>query len=82
MLDLIDQYIAALPNDRQKDEIAPIREEIATELNIHNLDRFADFVRLADDEKMKPDQKLSLAISGWFLGSGEATENLSVAIAL
>jgi pimeloyl-ACP methyl ester carboxylesterase len=82
VLSLIDEYIAALPNDRQKDEIAPIREEIATDLSIHNLDRFADFIRLADDEKMKPDQKLSLAISGWFLGGGEATENLSVAIAL
>lgn len=82
VIDLFDKFWDELPNDRQKDELKPIREEIVQELNIHNLDRMADFVRLADDEKMKPDQKLSLAVSGWYLGPGEATENLSVAIAL
>lgn len=82
VIELFDKFLAELPDDRQKDELAPIREEIATELNIHNIDRMADFLRLADAEEMKADQKLSLAVSGWYLGKGEATENLSVAIAL
>ena len=51
-------------------------------LNGSNLDRMADYLRLADDAATKADQKLSLAISGWYLGKGEATENLSVAIAM
>ncbi len=81
-IELFDKHLAELPDDRQKDELKPIREELVNELTIHNLDRLADYLRLADDEKMKADQKLSLAISGWFLGKGEATENLSVGIAL
>lgn len=79
---LFDKHLEELPDDRQREELKPIREEIVNELNIQTLDRMADYLRLADDEKMKPDQKLSLAVSGWFLGGGEATENLSVAIAL
>lgn len=81
-IELFDKHLGELPDDRQKDELKPIREELVQELSVHNLDRLADYLRLADDEKMKADQKLSLAISGWFLGQGEATENLSVGIAL
>ncbi|HTN74769.1 MAG TPA: peptidase, partial [Pirellulaceae bacterium] len=82
VLSLIDQHIEALPDDKQKDELVVIREEIAEDLSIHNLPRFADYLRLADDDDLKPDQKLSLAITGWFLGSNNAAENISVAISL
>ena len=51
-------------------------------MNIHALDRMADFLRLADDDTLKPDQKIALAVSGWLLGSGEATDNLAVAVSL
>jgi predicted esterase len=51
-------------------------------LNIHNLNRMADYWRLADDASMTADQKLALAISGWVLGSGSGTENLAVALSL
>jgi predicted esterase len=82
VMELFDKHLAELPNDKQKEELAPIRTEIAAELSIHNLERFADYLRLSDDPNTKADQKLSLAISGWLVGKGEATENLSVAIAL
>jgi predicted esterase len=53
-------------------------DEIARDLTIHTLDRMADYLRLADDPALAPQQKLSLAISGWLLGSGSAVENLAV----
>ena len=37
----------------------------------------ADYLRLADDAKIAAEQKLSLAISGWLLGSGAAIDNLA-----
>src|SRR4029453_14875070 len=42
----------------------------------------ADYLRLADDAKMPAEQKLSLAISGWLLGSGAAIDNLAVSVSL
>ncbi len=56
----------------------PALDEIRNYLNINTLDRMADYLRFADDDKMKPEQKLSLAVSGWLLGSGSATENAAV----
>lgn len=82
VLGLMDGLLAKLTDDKQREKIAPVRAEIGAELNYHNLVRMADFLRLADDESLPPDQRLSLAISGWYLGQGEATENLSVAISL
>lgn len=82
VLALMDQFLAELTDDKQREKIAPIREEIGTNLNYHNLVRMADFLRLADAGDLTPDRKLSLAISGWYLGNGEATENLSVAVSL
>jgi len=62
--------------------IEPIQEEIKNELNIHTLDRFDDFLRLAESDKLEPEQKVSLAISNWLLGSGEGIENLAVSLSV
>ena len=61
---------AALKSDTTRESVKPIVGEIKAELNINTLDRMADYLRLADDPKMPAEQKLSLAISGWLLGSG------------
>ncbi len=81
-LALIAENINAIEDEAIKAELAPIEQEIKDELNIHALDRMADFLRLADDASLKPDQRVALAISGWLLGSGEAIDNLAVAISL
>src|SRR4029453_5094692 len=52
------------------------------ELNVHTLDRMADYLRLADNAASSPEQKLSLAISGWLLGSGAGSENLATSVSL
>ena len=81
-LELIAGHVQELAAHKSKAQIDLIAQEIRSELNINSLDRLADYLRLADDEKLTPDQKLALAISGWLLGSGAATENLAEALSL
>jgi hypothetical protein len=38
----------------------------------------ADFLRLATDPGLEPDEKLSLAISGWLLGPNSGVETLGI----
>jgi predicted esterase len=81
-LKLLEKHVAALADEKIKARLEPVRAEIAGELNFNTLDRMADYLRLADDEKLSTDQKLALAVSGWLLGSGSGTENLAVALSL
>ena len=81
-LQLLDRHVAALKEEAMRFALQPIREEIRRELNIHTLNRMADYLRLADDDAMTVDQKLALAITGWLLGSGAGAENLAVALSL
>jgi tetratricopeptide (TPR) repeat protein len=80
-LALLKEHQAALdPKDAAG--VKTICDEITAELNIHTLDRMADYLRLSDDTTTTADQKLSLAISGWLLGSGAGVDNLSVSKSL
>lgn len=75
-------HLEALEDAELKAEIAAVVEEIGAELNINNLERMADYLRLADDEKLAVEQRLALAISGWMLGNGAGIDNLAVASSL
>ncbi len=81
-LELLAENINKLEDVAIKAKLEPIQQEVKDELNIHTLDRMADFLRLADDPSLKPDQKVALAISGWLLGTGAALDNLAVAMSL
>jgi predicted esterase len=65
-----------------KKKLEPYYKEIVRDLNVNTMDRMADFLRLADDEKLTADQKVALALSGWILGNGSGTENTAVAMSL
>ncbi len=78
----LDAQLAELTDDALRAQIAPIVEEIRTDLNVNNLERMADYLRLADDDDLKVEQRLALAISGWMLGSGAGLDNLAVAASL
>jgi predicted esterase len=81
-IELIAENINKIEDAAIKAKLEPIEQELKDELNIHALDRMADFLRLDDDPSLKPDQKVALAISGWLLGTGEALDNLAVAVSL
>ncbi|MEN6450918.1 MAG: PHB depolymerase family esterase [Thermoguttaceae bacterium] len=71
--------------DRLKDTIAkenlkPILDEIAKEVDQDTLDRLAAFLQTADDAQTPDAEKLALAVSGWLLGADAATPKLPMAI--
>lgn len=78
----INEFIGQLEDTEQKVRAEKIRDEIAAELNYNTLDRMSTFLRLLDDEKLAPKQKLSLAISGWLIGTDSASENLALSLSL
>ncbi|MCC7083528.1 MAG: peptidase [Pirellulales bacterium] len=67
---------AGLPDSALREKVEPLVKEITADMRIGTLDRMATYRRFADDPKSTPEQKLSLAISGWLLGANEASENL------
>ncbi len=82
LLKQLDELAAGLTDDKPRAEAQAIVAEIRRELNFNTLDRLADYLRLADDAASSPEQKLSLAISGWLLGSGSAVENFGTSLSL
>ena len=51
-------------------------------MNFNTLDRMAAFEQSLDDEDMASDEKLSLACSGWLMGTNQAIRKLPVAASL
>jgi pimeloyl-ACP methyl ester carboxylesterase len=82
VLKLLAEHAAELKAEATREGVKGIVTEIKSDLNINTLDRMADYLRLADDAKMSAEQKMSLAISGWLLGSGAAIDNLGVSLSL
>ena len=71
------------PTQALRKQLAPIREEIAAELNFNTLGRMAAFREMADDASISPQDKLALAISGWLLGQpGRRRRSFSTALSL
>ncbi len=75
-------YAAQVQDESLKQRLAVFGKELTAELSLNTLDRMATYRRLADDEKLTPNQKLSLMVSAWLLGPDEASENLTVALSL
>lgn len=82
VLALMTEHLAKIENEEIRTRATVLCKEISAELNIHSLERMADYLRLSDDPKYTAEQKLSLAISGWLLGSGNGTDNLAVSLSL
>jgi pimeloyl-ACP methyl ester carboxylesterase len=63
----------------QTEAVKQLKTELETELNQTNVLRLDAFLRLADDPTLPAQQKLALILSGWLMGSSNATENLAIA---
>ena len=59
-------------------ELVPMVEEIAEHLSPATLSRLADYQRLGGVDNIPLENRVSLAISGWLLGSGAGQQNLAV----
>ncbi|MDG2380232.1 MAG: peptidase [Pirellulaceae bacterium] len=78
----LNDLIRATENKRWQGELESVQRELAEELGSNMLPRLADFQRLSDDLNMPNENKLALLISGWVVGSGAASQNLSEALSL
>jgi predicted esterase len=78
----LDAHAAEIKDSKVRGDVEPILQEIRAELNMTTFDRMADYLRLASDATMTPEQKIALAISGWLLGSGSGDKNVAVATSL
>ncbi len=64
----------------QKRLIANVKKEIEDNLNPANVERFATFRRFFDDQSQSLQQKVSYAISSWYVGSSAASNNFAVSM--
>lgn len=71
-----------LGENQQATALAATIDEIAKNLSLNTIDRLADFARLKDDKTLAVDQRIALALGGWFLGPGSGVDNFAVAISL
>jgi predicted esterase len=72
----LEQLTVDLKDAPLRDKVSPVVKEIKDKLRIATLDRMATYGRFANDPNSTPEQKLALAISGWLLGSNDASENI------
>ncbi len=82
VLSLLKTHLDAVEDSSLRQQLEGACDEIRRELNYHTLDRMAAFERLVDDPKLSAQQKVSLAVSGWLLGTHSATENVLVSLSL
>ena len=68
--------------EEQADALKRFKEQVTSDLNQHNLFRLDSFAGLSADPNNKDQQNVALAISGWLLGSNNATDNWAVAQSL
>jgi predicted esterase len=74
--------VALIENPDQRGLVAPIADEIVKELGHETVSRLAPFVQLRDDASLKPEEKASLAITGWLLGENDAKQEVQTALTL
>ena len=75
---LTDQVL----DDVQRGILRSFLNELETDISELNVDRLAAFVRVVGDTEQSVEQKISLALSGWLLGSNFAIDNLAVSMSL
>jgi dihydroneopterin aldolase len=82
LLDELTTQVAAIPDENSRRLAESFAKEITDEVNEDAIGRLASIERLADDKALSPEQKVALAISGWLVGSNQATDNFHVAVTL
>ncbi|MFI4876829.1 MAG: peptidase [Blastopirellula sp. JB062] len=79
-IELLEKYAAEFADPAKKTQVDAAIAEIKQDCSINTINRLSDFMRLADDDSLSAEQKLSLAISGWILGPNNGVQNLAVAL--
>lgn len=77
---LLAELQAQMGDDPRVADVAPRRAEISEKLGDANVDRLDAFWKLSSDPKLKADEKLALALSGWVVGTENAVTELDQAL--
>ncbi|NLY01344.1 MAG: peptidase [Rhodopirellula sp.] len=77
-----DRLASEIKDEADRKRLEPVRDELDRGLNFNTMDRMAAFLRMAGDDSLTPEEKISLAVSGWLVGSNGAVLNLRVALSL
>lgn len=80
--DVLGTIVAGISDPKQRQITKTTIDEILAQLNYENVDRLVAFEQLADDTELTPGQRAALAVSGWVVGSADATESLTLAVSL
>lgn len=78
----LDALAGKVEDKYVRGRVERIGKEIHAELSFNTLGRMAAFREMGEDEGLKPEEKLALAISGWLVDSKGATTKLSTALSL
>lgn len=82
LLTKLEALIQGIDETALRQQCAEIFKEIAADLNPDSLPRLAAFAQLADDTSLPAEERVALAISGWFIGADAALRRLPVAVSL
>lgn len=82
VIEELKAHVAKISDDNNRNLAEAFVKEIAADVNDDAIARLGSFERLVDDAALKPDQKAALAISGWLVGSNQATDNFQTAVSL
>ena len=79
---LLGQLQSQLDDPKLTEQLGGLRPVITDQLSHDTLNRLDAFLKLAEDSKLSPQEKLALAYSGWILGSTDATTDLEATLRL
>ena len=82
LLERLQIYVTQIPDELHQELAIEFVKEIETGLGEGTVDRLNSFERLSEDESLDAEQKVALAISGWLVGSNQATDNFAIALSL
>ncbi len=82
LVDSLNRQIAKIEDKNSRQLAEGFAKEIAAEVNDDAIGRLASFERLSDDDKLSPEQKVALAVSGWLVGANQATDNFQLAVSI
>lgn len=77
-----DEDLARLNDSAHRAALGEIRDELHRELNLNTLPRMAAYRQFWDDAALGPEDRVALAVSGWLVGTADATRKLPVAASL
>lgn len=77
ILEQVRNQVGQFEDVQLKPVLQAFQLELEQQLSPNNLARFADYINLLDDASLEPAQKLSLALSGWLMGSGGDSATLT-----